>query len=48
MHSDQQHLPIVEYVLKNAPCEVLVLSQGQAALTSQRASEVEENSVAIG
>ena len=44
----QQLDPVVEYVLKNAPCEVLVLSQGQAALTSQRASEVEENSVAIG
>jgi hypothetical protein len=27
--SVQQMDPIVEYVIKNAPCEVLVLSQGQ-------------------
>ena len=32
----QQLDPIVEYVLRNAPCEVLVLSQGQSAAMPQR------------
>jgi len=44
----QQLDPVVEYVLKNAPCEVLVLSQGQRTLTSQGVSEMEEHSVAAG
>ena len=44
----QQLDPVVEYVLKNAPCEVLVLSQGQRAAMSQRAGGMEESPVAIG
>src|SRR5205823_8320585 len=44
----QQLDPVVEYVLKNAPCEVLVLSQGHRAAMSQRAGEVEESPVTIG
>ena len=38
----QQVDPAVEYVLKNAPCEVLVLSQGQASIMSDARSETEE------
>jgi len=44
----QQLDPAVEYVLKNAPCEVLVLSQGQRAVISQRTGEMKESSIAIG
>jgi hypothetical protein len=44
----QQLDPVVESVLKNAPCEVLVLSQGQRTLTSRRVGEMEEHSVAVG
>ena len=40
--------PTVEYVLRNAPCEVLVLSQGHATATMQSTGETEESSVAIG
>ncbi len=49
IHGGMQQLdPVVEYVLKNAPCEVLVLSQGQRAAMSQRAGGMEESPVAIG
>ena len=34
--------PTVDYVLRNAPCEVLVLSQGQTAAMAQSAGEMEE------
>ena len=44
----QQLDPVVEYVLKNAPCEVLVLSQGQRVAISQGAAEMEESPVTIG
>src|SRR5260370_17308201 len=44
----QQLDPVVEYVLKNAPCEVLVLSQGQRAAMLQREGGMDVSRVAIG
>ncbi len=34
--------PTVEYVLRNAPCEVLLLSQGQSAARGRNQGEMEE------
>ena len=43
VYSGKQQLdPVVEYVLKNAPCEVLVLSQGQRTGIAQSVGSVEE------
>jgi hypothetical protein len=44
----QQLDPVVVYALKNAPCEVLVLSQGQRTSIEQSANSVEEHPVSIG
>lgn len=44
VYSGKQQLdPVVEYVLKNAPCEVLVLSQGQRTGIAQSVGSVEEH-----
>lgn len=37
----QQINPAVDYIMKNAPCEVLVLSQGQASASQKAAGEGE-------
>lgn len=40
--------PTVEYVLRNAPCEVLLLSQGQSAAMVRNMGEMEESVFAVG
>ncbi|HKV01241.1 MAG TPA: universal stress protein, partial [Ktedonobacteraceae bacterium] len=35
----QQINPVVDYIMKNAPCDVLVLSQGQASALQKGANE---------
>jgi nucleotide-binding universal stress UspA family protein len=40
--------PTVEYVLRNAPCEVLLLSQGQSATRVRNKGEIEETIGIVG
>ena len=46
--SMQQVDPVVEYVMKNAPCEVLVLSQGYSSALLNGADHGERNAATAG
>ena len=46
--SMQQIDPAIEYVMRNAPCEVLVLSQGLTTVMSDARRETEEEVMMAG
>jgi nucleotide-binding universal stress UspA family protein len=46
--SMQQIDPAIEYVMRNAPCEVLVLSQGRTSVRSKSAGDSRHESPTVG
>ena len=46
--SMQQIDPAIEYVMRNAPCEVLVLSQGRTSVRSNRIGDTTHEAATVG
>ncbi len=46
--SVQQIDPAIEYVMRNAPCEVLVLSQGRTSVRSKDAENTTQEPTTVG